>query len=716
MTGAGSADVDVDLGRLFGSLARNWKRIVAVSLGVTAVAFMFASMATPHYRAETRILIENRESVYARPTTATSEADRPLLDSEAVASQVEVISSNDILREVARKLKLASYDEFGARGETSTLSNLLILTGLKSDPSQASVEDRVLRAMRERLNVYNVDRSRVIVVSFSSTDPKLAADVPNAIADAYLAVQEQAKRLTTADATEWLEPEIADLRKRVREAEARVADYRAKADLLAGGQNNTVIANQQLSEISSELVRVSAARSAAQARAKAIRDALASGASAESIPEVLNAPVIQRLRERQAQISSDLADASTTLLENHPRIRSLNAQLAEVEQQIRSEARKVLASVESEASSMRARETELTGDLNRLKAAAAQAGGDEVELRALEREAAAERALLESYLTRYREAASRADRNYLPADARIFSRATQPYEPYFPKVLPITAAAFVGSALLLAIFTLLAELFSGRAMRPAPRVIEPVEEIVMPAVRLANVEGAADADGAEEVVEAVADNGPDPIEAIPAQRDELTIEEAADRLAESNVSRAVFISPEGDEAAAASVLVAREVSDAGLRVVFLDLTSTGTPSATMLESNRYPGITNLLAAEAQFSEIIRADLYSDCHVISVGTAHMEKAMRAIDRLPIILASLETAYDLIIVECGPTDAESLSRVVTDTTEILVSVIEPEDEAIRETSLDLAESGYREVLRVTPVGYRQPPAPEGRRSVA
>ncbi|TWH35625.1 MULTISPECIES: exopolysaccharide transport family protein [unclassified Aminobacter] len=709
MTGAGSADVDVDLGRLFGSLARNWKRIVAVSVGVTAVAFMFASMATPHYRAETRILIENRESVYARPTTGASEADRPLLDSEAVASQVEVISSNDILREVARKLKLASHDEFGARGETSAIGNLLILTGLKSDPSQASVEDRVIRAMRERLNVYNVDRSRVIVVSFSSTDPKLAADVPNAIADAYLAVQEQAKRLTTADATEWLEPEIADLRKRVREAEARVADYRAKADLLAGGQNNTVIANQQLSEISSELVRVSAARSAAQARAKTIRDALASGASAESIPEVLNAPVIQRLRERQAQLSSDLADASTTLLENHPRIRSLKAQLAEVEQQIRSEARKVLASVESEASSMRARETELTGDLNRLKAAAAQAGGDEVELRALEREAAAERALLESYLTRYREAASRADRNYLPADARIFSRATQPYEPYFPKVLPITAAAFVGSALLLAIFTLLAELFSGRAMRPAPRVIEPVEEIVMPALSVANVEGAADADEAEEVVE-------DPIEEIRAQRAELTIEEAADRLVESNVSRAVFISPEGDEAAAASVLVAREVSDAGLRVVFLDLTSTGTPSATMLESNRYPGITNLLAAEAQFSEIIRADLYSDCHVISVGTAQMEKAMRAIDRLPIILASLETAYDLIIVECGPTDAESLSRVVTDTTEILVSVIEAEDEAIRETSLDLAESGYREVLRVTPVGYRQPPAPEGRRSVA
>src|SRR5690606_34148379 len=57
--------------------------------------------------------------------------------------------------------------------------------------------------------------------------------------------------------------------------------------------------------------------------------------------------------------------------------------------------------------------------------------------------------------------------NYLPADARIFSRAIVPAEPYFPKPLPIAGAAFVGSLLVMAIVTLLQELFSGRAMRPA---------------------------------------------------------------------------------------------------------------------------------------------------------------------------------------------------------------------------------------------------------
>ena len=690
------SDVDVDLAQLFGSLLRNWLRIALVALAVTGLALAWVSFATPKYRAETRILIENRESVFTRPGNGTTEADRPLLDEEAIASQVEVISSPDILRDVARKLDLHTRDELGGSGETSALGNVLILFGLKSDPSQASVEERVVQAMRERLLVYRVDRSRVIVVQFSSSDPELAAAVPNAVADAYIAVQEKAKLLSNADATQWLEPEIADLRQRVRQAEARVADYRAQSDLLVG-QNSTPLATQQLSELSSELTRVRAARSAAEAKGEAIRTALSSGGRIEAIPAVLNHPLVQRLRERQVQIEADRADLSTALLPGHPRIRALDAQLAETDQQLRAEMQKVLRSVDNETTEASAREQQLVADLNGLKAESARAGEEEVELRALEREAATERALLESYLTRYREAASRADRNYLPADARIFSPATAPFEPYFPKVLPTLAAAFAGSLLLMAVVTLLQELFSGRAMRPAAGVIrEPIEQVEMPlAFR-------PDAD----VVEAEPEPEPE------VARNELSIAAAAEKLISGGVSRAVFISPEGDEAAASSVMVAREVADAGLRVLFVDFTYSGAPSASMLESSRYPGITNLLASEAQFADIIRGDLYSDCHVIAVGTADPAKAMRAVDRLPIIMTSLTTAYDLVIVECGPSDAQGIARVVDAGAEIFVSVIEPQDEAIGTAAADLEANGYAQINRVTPVGHALPPAPQGR----
>ncbi|MFC3725291.1 GumC family protein [Neoaquamicrobium sediminum] len=701
------SDVDVDLAQLFGSLLRNWLRILVVAVVVAAGAFLLMSMATPLYRAETRILIESRESVYTRPSTGNADADRPLLDEEGIASQVEVISSADILRDVARKLDLASLEEFGGTGQRSTLGNLLVLVGLRSDASQAPTEERVLQAMNEKLVVYRVERSRVIVVQFSSEDPKLAAAVPNAIADAYIAVQEAAKRASNSEATDWLEPEIADLRQRVREAEARVADYRATADLMVVGQGNSLLATQQLSELSTELSRVRANRSAAEGRASAIRAALDSGERVDTVADVLNAPLVQRLRERQVQIEADLANLSASLLNNHPRIRALNAQLAETDQQLRQEVQKVLASLETEVSTAQAREQQLIADLNTLKAESARAGEDEVELRALEREATAQRALLESYLTRYREAASRADRNYLPADARIFSRATPPFKAYFPKPLPIMIAAFVATILVVAVVLMLRELFSGRAMRPATGSFEPVEQVVMPVVE-PELSDEAEAETAEEVMDE------DAPEEVRAERpaDELSIDAAADRLVASGAVRAIFVSPEGDEAAATSVMVARAVCDAGLRVLFLDLTASGAPSSSMLESSRYPGITNLLASEAQFADVIRGDLYSDCHVIPVGTADAEKAMRAADRLPIIMASLTTAYDMVVVECGPTNAHGISRVVDDGAEVLVSVIEPEDEAVADIAADLAANGYEHVHMVTPVGHILPPAPEGR----
>lgn len=748
------SDVDVDLGQLFGSLIRNWLRILLAALAVAGLAYVLAGLATPLYRAETRILIEARETVYTRPASAgLSESERALLDEETVASQVEVIASPDMLRQVIERLDLAAHPEFGAAGETSTLGNLLILLGLRSDPSEAMVEDRVMRSLSDRLTVYRVEGTRVIVIGFSSQDPRIAADVPNAVADAYVAGQEQAKRLSNADATEWLEPEIEDLRRRVREAEARVAQYRAGADLLVG-QNNAVLPTQQLSEVSTELSRVRAERSAAEARATAIRDAMKAGARVEAIPEVLAAPMVQRLRERQIQVEADIADLSASLLDNHPRMRALRAQLEETGRQLRAETQKVLASAESEMASARAREQHLVAEVNRLKAASAQAGDDEVELRALEREAAAQRALLESYLTRYREAAARADQNVLPADVRILSRASTPHEAYFPKVIPIVGAAFAGALLVISVIILMRELFSGRAMRPAagavwveepllvampaaspPPVAPAVEPVSVPeetpdAVEVADVAAIVPGEALEPApVETAADElAADEWDAPAEERDdfeqedempmarsprmELPVADVAARLVDSDVTRVVFVSPEGDEAAAVSVMVAREMADSGLRVVFLDLTWSGAPSATMLEADHYPGITNLLAARAQFADVIHGDLYSDCHVIPSGTVEPEQAMKAADRLPIILDALGTAYDVVVIECGATDAANLAGVAGEDAEVLVSALDPQTAAVTTLSADLEAAGYAEVMKVVPAARGRRPFLRGR----
>ena len=130
----------------------------------------------------------------------------------------------------------------------------------------------------------------------------------------------------------------------------------------------------------------------------------------------------------------------------------------------------------------------------------------------------------------------------------------------------------------------------------------------------------------------------------------------------------------------------------------------------MLDSGLFPGITNLLASEAQFSDVIHADLYSDCHVIPVGTADPVRAMRAADRLPIIMQSLTTAYDLVVVECGPADAQGISRLVGEGTEVFLSMLEPDDE-VTQAAVRLIESGYPDLTLVTPVGHETPGTPAG-----
>lgn len=694
------ADVDIDLRQLFMSLVRNWWRILVWSLIVAALAFAMAWMATPKYRSEARIHIEPRESVFTRPDTGNRDSGAAQFDEEGVASQVQIIGSTKIMKQVAQKLELYKEPEFDAAASLSMVKRLLIITGLASDPNEIPPEERVLKSFREKLEVYRVEKSRIIAIEFSSESPRLAAAVPNAIAEAYLAENSGAKLDSNSDATKWLQSEITDLGKRVKDAEAKVADFRSKSDLLAGS-DNAVLATQQLSELSTELSRVRANRAAAEATATSVRAALQNGENLDTLPKIVESPLIQRLRERQVQLRADIADLSTTLLGNHPRIRALNAQLGDMDRQVREEAQNILRSLSNEAQTARAREAQLLADLNQQKVATARSDGDQVELRALEREATAQRQLLESYLTRYREASSRSDHLYLPADARIIATALVPSEAYFPKILPITMAAFVGSLLLISIGTLLKSLFSGEAMRyPQGNVFVPNAEAAVPmratAERLVRVETEM------------------PVR-VPSALGEIDVSAAVEMLIEQGVARAIFISPEGDEGAAASVLTAREAADSGLSVLLLDLTASGAASRTMLEDTGFLGVTDLLVSEAQFTDIVHSDHYSDCHVIPNGTADPVRAMRAASRLPMILSSLATVYDLIVIECGSAGSSGIRRLMTEDTALMVSVLDPEDAVVSEAASELREAGYEGVVLVTPDGHAAPQPPvRGRRA--
>ena len=725
-------NADIDIGALFAALKRNWLFIVLGAILFAVLTWGVAQFLTPYYRSEARILIETRESVFTRPN-AGSENDRPLLDAEAVKSQVELVGSAQVLAKVATDLKLADYAEFYPK-TMSPVKQVLVMLGLRPDPRTIPASEQVLTRMRENLQIYAVTGSRVIVVEFAAKNPQIAADVANQIANEYIAMQVAAKRQLTGDATGWLAPEIDQLTKKVREAESKIADFRAATDLL-NTSGNTSLATQQMSDISSELSRLKAQRAASEAKAESIRAALKKGVPVNSLPEVMSSGIMQQLNERRGALMAEIANLSTTLLDGHPRLQGLRAQLADLDRQIRQEGNTILKSLDNEVNTARSLEQEQTRELNRLKAQAAEAGSKEVELRALEREAAAQRDLLQTYLARFREASSRADRTDQPADARIFSDATVAGEPYFPKVLPMVSMSFVAGLLLLSVFVLLRELFSGRALTRNPvrtvrgqniwgdednriaenftpahnktaqidnkLIAQPVSEpavannemierpMARPEIDVETIQRIYDSytvseNGADEVVAETDDiYAPNGVAAI------------ASRLMLQERRRIILISPEGDAGSAGSVHLLRELADRSLRVLLVDMSGTGAISQAMLDGNKPAGITDLLLNVKQFTDIIHGDLYSDADVIPTGLSDPKAAMAQAERLPVIFEALETAYDFVLVEIGASTAEQALNLDSDASLFVMNVFDSEEQTVAQTALAFHEAGQEDV---------------------
>ncbi|NVD38436.1 AAA family ATPase [Ensifer sp. HO-A22] len=713
--GSGQQDVDIDLGGLFRAV---WDRRVKVLLAtacVAALAFGAAKMIAPDYQSETRVLIESREPEFSSSNQNAQTGSDRVFDESGILSQVQVLRSADLIKQVARNMKLYELKEFDPSADPSAVSDLMVMLGLRKNPLEMPPEERVLKEFTSKLQVYQVEKSRVIAIAFSSKDRQLAAAIPNEMAKVFLSLQSGAKLDTNSEASRWLEPEIANLREKVRDAEAKVAAYRSSSDLLPTGET-TNFATRQLTDISTELTRVRGERANAEARAEGVRAALASGRDADTIADVIGSQTIQRLKETEANLQSQVADLSTTLLDGHPRLKALKSQVEGIRAQIRSETRKILGSLENEAQVGELREQQLTQQLNALKAKSARAGEEEVGLRALEREATAQRQLLETYLARYREATSRTV-DATPADARIISNAVVPTGASFPKVMPITIVAALATFLLSCIIIMLGELFSGRALRPVSTGRERPPVRSRPAIAAV---AAADAGDAKPVISPalndaidlpplVAAEAGDAVSApdVETAEPDFSIEAVADHLRENEVRIAISVSPGGDEGSTATVMLARLIAEEDRKVVLIDLTGSACPTRLMARSAQLPGITNLLAGEVPFTETIHADRFSDAHIIPQGDADPLLAMRGIERLQMIIDALTNAYDLVLVECGPADESAVDKIARrGGAEIILSAPAVSDERIVEVLTGFGEAGYRDIVLMTGRGEPGP----------
>jgi uncharacterized protein involved in exopolysaccharide biosynthesis len=653
---ATSESGDIELRALGQALLRHKNWIIVPTVVAAVLSIAAVNLVTPRYKSEARILIDGRENIFLRPNGERNE-ERTALDAEAVTSQVQLLLSRDLAREVIKKNKLAERPEFDPvlRGFLPVKA-LLALFGIGRDPFSLTPEERVLDAYFERLTAYAVDKSRVVVIEFQSMDPELAARVANSIADSYLVLQRDARQEQAKAASQWLSGEIDNLRKKVAEAESRAEDFRSKSSLFVG-TNNTMLSNQQLGELNTQLNNARALKSDAESKARLIREMLQSGKPIEA-SEILNSELIRRLAEQRVTLRAQLAEQSSTLLDGHPRIKELKAQLADLDRQLREEAGKISRSLDNDARIAGARVEGLSASLDQLKKQATSTNDKDVQLRALEREAKAQRDLLESYLAKYREANTRENIDAAPADGRIISRAIVSNTPAYPKKLPIVLIATLATLMLSAGTIVTGELLRMTAPR-APAAFTASLEPTLPPAR-----------GPAPAAATIAPPDPYPAPAfregrrdVPAEFTE--IERLADDLrgASDAARKVTVLGTAPNESVTLTALTLARLIARDAKVVIVDLSASSPTIATVSVDPAAPGLAELMRGEASFSQVITKDRLSRVHLVSAGRLGSDSALLQSPRLTLAVDALLRVYDHVVLDAGSASdlpAELLTR--------------------------------------------------------
>lgn len=663
------------------------RKLFIIGMGAVAfgIGFGLVKVLKPVYSTEAQVLIQNQETPFDRVQPAENQrADA--IDDRVVASQISVIKSDDLGRRVVAALGLENKPEFNPLiNGVGTVGKIKIALGFGTDPALKTPEQRALDYYSEELGVFQLPASNVVGIRFSAKDPEIAARIANTLAETYVLWTRESQSQPTERAREWLSQQIEALRRKVADSEQAVEQFRAEAGLLQG--TATTLGTQGISELNSQITVAKGAALEARAKADAIRDMLATSGSVDTATDVLASQVVQRLKEQRTDATRRRAELSVTYLPNHPKMVAVETEITNIDRQIRAEALKVVASLDEQARVAESREKSLEQNLAMLKATESAANLDDVKLKALERDASANRALLEAMLGRYAEANARQDLSSQPGLGVIIQSAGVPSAPSFPKPGPmVLLITIAGLAVGLGIAFLI-ELMAAAARQTAREEadIDRATEMA-PAMPVAPASPAAPLPRytfppANFSAEPEVAPAPKPVPPVFAAMQHLAVwpkiipqgdlsgitdlpdvSAAANTMAKwaetirtgMNVRRVGLTSLGGGTADApvAALALARSVARTGKRVVLVDLARMGSFLGGLCGVPSGPGLADLVSGAVDFTKVIGRDQKSTVHVLRYGLDHSPHAADLIhERLQSVLDALAQAYDFAVINLG-----------------------------------------------------------------
>jgi polysaccharide biosynthesis transport protein len=658
-------------------LRKLWRRkgvIVGVMVVLTVIAAVVILQITKLYTAESMVMINYRETQVVDVDAVVSGL---IGDAETIESEIQVIKSRGIAETTVDALRLQEDPEFNAalrppsavktllNPRSWILADWLGVVGAEGRGGGLSPEEEVERQRARivdtflgKLEVSPVGRSRVIRIAFTSENPRTAAAVANQLADFYIVSQLEAKFKATQRANEWLSGRLAELRQAVNQAERAVEEFRQQSGLIQG--KDATLKTQEISELNAQLVVERTKRAEAEARLRQVERLLNGPQGAQAVSKVLQSSLIQSLREQQAEVERQAAELAQEYGDMHPQMINMRAEAEDLRQKIAEEVDRIVQGLGNEVGVARAREGTLAAALDRLREEVGQANTYEVTLRALEREAEASRALLETFLARSKETGSQED--FQQADATVISRADVPESHSYPRRRLLLVAAVGGAGFLGLMLALGVEMLDQgfRSMEQIEREMGAPPLGLVPAIKgLAKLRRGPATHILEEPASAYA-------EAIRNLYTGLLL--SGGEQPPKTILVASALPKEGKTSIALSL--ARMLASTGHSVVLVDCDLRRPTTHKAFGVHSQPGLIEVLLGRSSVEGILATDPCSGARLVPAG----EPVPNPVDllgspQMKRFLAWLAEGHDLVILDSPPvlavSDARVLARMVDQT---------------------------------------------------
>ncbi|KQZ15510.1 GumC family protein [Mesorhizobium sp. Root1471] len=468
--------MNIDIFQLPGILKRRAGYVILTTLLCVALAFAFLLVQKPYYRSSAQILVD-----LDRPPVIGAESNAGIgqqASAQTVGSQIYVLQSRDLLREVVKKLDLTK-DSYLAGG-----GGLRQMIFGRAPQAEGDRTDAVVDALLKNLTIARADDSLVFSVTVKHRDSDAAAKIANTIAELYIDTSSTSKSDADTKASMALQVQTEELRKRLIAALAEAERFRAENGLVSTGQQG-LVGDQQLAGLSQQLLAAKQVADQQKTISEQANQLNLSDVETGAIAEALQSTGLTSLRARYAQLLDQQAQLSTTLGEGHPQMRAIRSQVASMRTTIEKELGRIRKSAANNYERAKANVAALQNRFDETSESNSDKGKAKIRLAQLESEAASINTVYQSFLTRAEQLGRQQDIN--SSNSRVISAAVPSSTPVqAPKALVLAASLLFGLALG-SVVAVARDLLSGGA--PAATVVQT------PAQRPAEAPAARDSAG-----------------------------------------------------------------------------------------------------------------------------------------------------------------------------------------------------------------------------